>query len=57
LVLPGEHIYIEEVETFKAQSIKVETAIPKVLTPDGELMGITPIEVRCLHQAVPIFWR
>jgi diacylglycerol kinase (ATP) len=56
-IFTGEHIYIEEVETFKAQSIRVETAIPKVLTPDGELMGITPIEVRCLHQAVPIFWR
>lgn len=53
----GEHIYIDEVETFKAKEITVETGIPKVLTPDGELLGITPIEVKCLHQAIDVFWR
>ncbi|MCD6204597.1 MAG: diacylglycerol kinase family lipid kinase [Candidatus Marinimicrobia bacterium] len=56
-IFTGEHIYIDEVETFKAKEIKVETAIPKVLTPDGELLGITPIEVKCLHQAIEVFWR
>jgi len=56
-IFTGEHIYIDEVETFKAKVITVETGIPKVLTPDGELMGITPIEVKCLHQAIEVFWR
>ena len=56
-IFTGEHIYIDEVETFKAKEIIVETGVPKVLTPDGELMGITPIEVKCLHQAVEVFWR
>lgn len=56
-IFTGEHIYIDEVETFKAKEIKVETAVPKVLTPDGELLGITPIEVKCLHQAIEVFWR
>ncbi|MBN2602429.1 MAG: diacylglycerol kinase family lipid kinase [Candidatus Marinimicrobia bacterium] len=56
-IFTGEHIYIDEVETFKAKEITVETGIPKVLTPDGELMGITPIEVKCLHQAIEVFWR
>ena len=56
-IFTGEHIYIDEVETFKAKEITVETGIPKVLTPDGELMGITPIEVKCLHQAIDVFWR
>jgi len=56
-IFTGEHIYIDEVETFKAKEIKVETAVPKVLTPDGELLGITPIEVKCLHQTIEVFWR
>jgi len=56
-IFTGEHIYIDEVETFKAKEITVETGIPKVLTPDGELMGITPIEVKCLHKAIEVFWR
>ncbi len=56
-IFTGEHIYIDEVETFKAKEIKIETDSPKVLTPDGELLGITPFEARCLHQAVEVFWR
>jgi len=56
-IFTGEHIYIDEVETFKAKEIKVETGVPKVLTPDGELLGITPFEVKCLHKAVEVFWR
>jgi diacylglycerol kinase (ATP) len=56
-IFTGEHIHLEEIEQFKAKKIKVETDVPKVLAPDGELMGITPMEVECLHQAVPVFWK
>ena len=56
-IFTGDHIYLDEVETFKAKEIKIETDVPKVLTPDGELLGITPIEVKCLHKAVEVFWR
>jgi diacylglycerol kinase (ATP) len=56
-IFTGEHIHLEEVEQFKAKKIKVETDVPKVLTPDGELVGITPMEVECLHQDVPVFWK
>lgn len=56
-IFTGEHIHLHEIETFKAREIIVETGIPKVLTPDGELLGITPIEVKCLHQAIDVFWR
>jgi diacylglycerol kinase (ATP) len=56
-IFTGEHIHLEEVEQFKAKKITVETDIPKVLTPDGELVGITPVSVECLHQAVPFFWK
>lgn len=56
-IFTGDHIYLDEIETFKAKEIKIETDVPKVLTPDGELVGITPIEVKCLHHGVEVFWR
>ncbi|MFC2156347.1 diacylglycerol/lipid kinase family protein, partial [Acidobacteriota bacterium] len=56
-IFTGEHILLEEVEQFKAKSIKIETSSPKVITPDGELVGITPVQVDCLHQDIPVFWK
>ncbi|MBU4495661.1 MAG: diacylglycerol kinase family lipid kinase [Candidatus Aminicenantes bacterium] len=56
-IFTGEHILLDEVEQFRARSIKIETSVPKVITPDGELIGITPVEVKCLHQDVPVFWK
>jgi YegS/Rv2252/BmrU family lipid kinase len=54
-VFRGEHIQYDEVETFTAQSIRIVTNVPKVLTPDGEIIGSTPAEVRCLHRALEVF--
>lgn len=56
-IFTGEHIHKEEIDTFQAKKIKITTDVPKVLTPDGELIGITPIEVECLHQAIGVFWK
>lgn len=54
-IFKGEHIFLDEVTYLQAKNIKIETDIPKVLTPDGELLGTTPIEVECLQQAVEVF--
>ncbi len=56
-IITGEHIHMKEVETFQASHIRVEANIPKVLTPDGELMGSTPLDVNCLKQAINVFWK
>ncbi len=56
-IFTGEHILLEEIEQFKAQKISIETETPKVITPDGELVGITPVQVECLHRVVPVFWK
>ena len=56
-IFTGEHIYLDEVETFQAKHINIKTDVTKVLTPDGELIGITPVEVECLHQAIEVFWK
>ena len=56
-IITGEHIHMAEVESFQASHIRVETNIPKILTPDGELMGSTPLEIDCLKQAIEVFWK
>lgn len=56
-IFTGEHIYFDEVEQYQARKIKIVTEIPKVLTPDGELVGITPVDVECLKQSVDVFWK
>lgn len=56
-VFTGEHVHIDEVETFKAKEITVETDVPKILTPDGEVMEQTPMNVKCLHHAIEVFGR
>jgi YegS/Rv2252/BmrU family lipid kinase len=56
-VITGEHVNLDEIETFQAKNIRIKTDVPKNLTPDGELYGTTPVEIKCLHQAVEVFWR
>ena len=53
----GEHIHMDEIDTFKAKHIKIESEKPLVLTPDGELLGITPVEITCLKHAIKVFWK
>jgi YegS/Rv2252/BmrU family lipid kinase len=54
-IFKGTHINMKEVETFQARHIKMETNTPKLLTPDGQLMGSTPIEVECIPGAIEVF--
>lgn len=56
-VFTGEHIHLPEVETFKAKKINITADPAKVLTPDGELMGITPVEIECLHKDIEVLWK
>jgi YegS/Rv2252/BmrU family lipid kinase len=54
-VFRGEHTQYPEVETFQAKNISVVSDQPKILSPDGELVGTTPMEVTCLHRALDVF--
>jgi YegS/Rv2252/BmrU family lipid kinase len=54
-IFKGEHINMKEVESIKASSIIIKTDTPKVLTPDGEIMGTTPLEIKCLPKALEFF--
>jgi diacylglycerol kinase (ATP) len=54
-IFTGEHVDLDEVETFKAKRIRIRTEDSKTLTPDGEIFGTTPVEVECLHKALEVF--
>lgn len=51
-IFKGEHIHMPEVESIQAKSIKIITESPKVLTPDGEIFGSTPLTIECEHQTL-----
>jgi diacylglycerol kinase (ATP) len=54
-IFTGEHVRLPQVESFTASRIRIETDSPKVLTPDGELTGSTPVTIECLPKAVEVF--
>jgi YegS/Rv2252/BmrU family lipid kinase len=47
-VFSGTHTSHPEVQAFRARHVHVETDPPSLLTPDGESLGTTPIEVEVL---------
>jgi len=56
-IFDGTHINQPEVETFKVKKVVFESSIPKILTPDGELLGSTPLEIECLKQDIEMYWK
>jgi len=54
-VFTGEHVHLDIVDTYLAKKISIKTDSPKILSPDGELFGSTPVEVECLPLAVEVF--
>jgi diacylglycerol kinase (ATP) len=54
-IFKGTHVQMPEVETFKAREMQFKPALPKVLTPDGEITGHTPISVSVLSGKLRIF--
>jgi diacylglycerol kinase (ATP) len=55
LIFTGEHVSLPEVTSIKARQVTVSTDVPKVLTPDGELLGTTPLTVECLARDIDVF--
>ncbi len=56
-IFTGEHVKLPEVETFKAKKLSIYTDEDKILTPDGEMVGASPVEIECLHKKIEVFWR
>ena len=55
-IYDGSHINYSEIEYIQAKNIKVIEEIPGKLSPDGELIGKTPVSFECLHQDIEFLW-
>ncbi|MBN1999753.1 diacylglycerol kinase family lipid kinase [candidate division KSB1 bacterium] len=54
-IFKGTHIYIPQVETFTGRQMSFLPDTAKILTPDGEITGHTPITVSVLPGKIRIF--
>jgi len=54
-IFKGTHIHDPHAETFKGREIKITTENPHRLTPDGEVLGTTSIEVSIFPNKVSMF--
>lgn len=55
-VFKGTHIFNKDVDYLKVTNITVKTKEAKLLTPDGEAYGSTPLTVSCKKQDLEFFW-
>lgn len=55
LIFTGEHVNDPHVETFTCSRIDLEFDPPQRVTPDGELLGLTPLSARVLPRALEMF--
>lgn len=54
-IFTGEHVHLDEVDSFQTDYLEIETEVAKVLTPDGELIGSTPVKISCVPRALEVF--
>jgi diacylglycerol kinase family enzyme len=54
-IFTGEHVKDPLVETYRGSRISVSFDRPQRVTPDGEVLGTTPLEVEVLPRALEVF--
>ncbi len=54
-VFSGEHVHLPEVETLTARRIRIDSDEKMILTPDGEVLGHSPVDVECIPGALDVF--
>jgi diacylglycerol kinase (ATP) len=54
-IFTGEHVKDPHVESFRCSRITVSFDRPQRVTPDGELLGTTPLEVEVVPRAIEVF--
>jgi YegS/Rv2252/BmrU family lipid kinase len=55
-IFTGDHIFLDEVETYQVKEIHIHTQEEKIITPDGELIGSSPVTIRAIPAAVEFFY-
>jgi diacylglycerol kinase (ATP) len=55
LIFKGEHVNDPHVETFRGSRISVDFETPQRVTPDGEIVGTTPLDIEVVPRALEVF--
>ncbi len=56
-VFSGQHVHHPHVEVYQARQVEIAAESPKILSPDGELVGVTPVVIECVPGAAEVFWK
>ena len=54
-IFKGSHVHMKEIATFQAEKVHFAPAETRILTPDGEILGHTPITVSVLPRHLTVF--
>jgi YegS/Rv2252/BmrU family lipid kinase len=54
-VFRGSHLGLPEVETLRGREGEIVMDPPRRLSPDGEVIGMTPVRFRCMPAGVEVF--
>ncbi|MDZ7797103.1 MAG: YegS/Rv2252/BmrU family lipid kinase [Candidatus Marinimicrobia bacterium] len=54
-VYSGEHLSNPHVKVYKGKHFKVETVPTKICNPEGEIFGVTPLEITVLPKEIEFF--
>ena len=54
-IFKGTHIHEPEIQHFTAERIKIESDELKIISPDGELLPGTALEIECIKGVLPVF--
>lgn len=57
LIFTGEHVKDPHVETFRCSRVSVSFDPPQRVTPDGELIGTTPLDIEVVPRALEVYCR
>ena len=55
LIFTGEHVKDPHVEVLRGSRISVSFEPPQKVTPDGEILGTTPLDIEVLPRALEVF--
>jgi len=55
-IYSGRHVEFDEVGTYQASHIRIDSPAGMMLAPDGEFRGASPVEIRCLHKDLELFY-
>jgi len=54
-IYSGEHLNNPYVKVYRGKHFKIETTPPKILNPEGEIFGVTPMEVTVMPKLIEMF--